>query len=310
MNAHHDEKPQVRTQNIGDAELSFLLYEGEGPPLILLHATGFLPWLWHPLARELAGGYRILAPSFCDHREAEPESGGLGWTTLAEDLFRFCRALNLEEPFLVGHSMGATVMMIAHALFGLPAAGMVLIEPVLLPEEFYRLAIRVEDHPLASRAVKRTNYWKDRNEALSYLHSRPLFREWDEEILQLYLQHGMTGENHGGLQLICSPLREAALFMGGMNYDPWPLLEKVSCPTLILEGEKSENRGFIDLDRVRSLIPNCGLRRVQGAGHLIPMERPREVTGLIRGFFDPLRAEGGEPDERAGAAEVHRNWSA
>jgi len=98
--------------------------------------------------------------------------------------------------------------------------------------------------------------------------------------------------------------------MGGMHYDPWPLLTKVSCPALILEGEKSENRGFIDLGRVRSLIPNCDLRQVRGAGHLIPMERPREVTGLIRGFFDPLRMEGSEPDERAGAAEVRRDWSA
>lgn len=303
MNAHHDEKPQVRTQNIGDADLSFLFYEGEGPPLILLHATGFLPWLWHPVARGLAGSYRILAPSFCDHRETEPENGGLGWTVLAEDLFRFCRALNLGKPFLVGHSMGATVMMIAHALYGLPAAGMVLIEPILLPEEFYRLAIRVEDHPFASRAVKRTNFWENREEALSYLRSRPLFQEWDEEILQLYLRHGMTGGNNGGLQLACSPLREAALFMGGMNYDPWPLLTTISCPVLILEGEKSHNRGFIDLGRVRSLIPNSELRRVRGAGHLIPMERPREVTGLIRGFFDPLRTAGA-PCRQSGAGEV------
>ena len=84
-------------QNIGNTELSYLLYEGEGPPLIFLHATGFRHWLWHPLARELASAYRIIVPSFCEHRETDPESGGLSWTTLAEDTVRLCSALRLKN---------------------------------------------------------------------------------------------------------------------------------------------------------------------------------------------------------------------
>jgi len=32
--------PQTFMQNIGDAEIAYLRYEGEGPPLIFLHATG------------------------------------------------------------------------------------------------------------------------------------------------------------------------------------------------------------------------------------------------------------------------------
>jgi lipase len=51
-------------QDIGDIDISYLLYEGDGPPLIFLHATGFLPWLWHPLARDLSVVYRIIAPYF------------------------------------------------------------------------------------------------------------------------------------------------------------------------------------------------------------------------------------------------------
>ncbi|MBU2053531.1 MAG: alpha/beta hydrolase [Proteobacteria bacterium] len=251
-----------------------------------------MPWLWHPLARELAPAYRIVAPSFCDHRETDPENGGLNWATLAEDTCRLCDALQFKRPFLVGHSMGSTVLVIANAFYGLSAAGMVLIEPILLPREFYQGPMRVDEHPLAAKAIRRTNFWRDRDEAMAYLHSRALFQAWDEEMLELYLRHGMTQGDNGGLRLACSPRREAALFMGGRHMDPWPLLPKISCPVLILEGEKSENRDFIDLDRVRSLIPDCERRVVKDAGHLIPMERPREVTGLIREFFNPLRPEG------------------
>jgi lipase len=288
MNETNSHKPQTCTQSIGDAKISYLFYEGDAPSLIFLHATGFLPWLWHPLARELAGSYRIFAPSFCDHRETDPENGGFNWLTLAEDLSHFCRNLSLKNPFLVGHSMGATVAMMANALGSLSAAGMVLIEPILLPQEFYKQNISLEQHPLASKAIRRTNFWHNRNEARDYLQSRSLFQGWDAEMLELYLHYGMAGAD-GGLRLTCSPRREAALFMGGMRYDPWPLLSRVSCPVLILEGEKSDNHGFVDLDRVRSLIPDCTHQRVGGAGHLIPMEKPREVTGIIREFFRSLR---------------------
>ena len=299
MNATNGNHPQICRQNIGDAEISYLLYEGEGPPLIFLHATGFQPWLWHPLARELAGAYRIVAPSFCNHREPDPENGELSWATLAEDTIRLCDALQLTRPFLVGHSMGATVHMIANAFYGLPAAGMVLIEPILLPREFYLGHMRVDEHPLAARAIKRTNFWRDRDEAMAYLRSRALFQGWDEEMLELYINHGMTGGENGGLRLACSPRQEAALFMGGRQFDPWPLLPKVSCPVLIVEGEQSENRGFIDLDRIQSLIPNCERRQVKDAGHLIPMERPREVTLLIREFFSAPRLEEKGPVSRS-----------
>ena len=73
-----------------------------------------------------------------------------------QELFEELTAL--EKPFLVGHSMGATVLMIANALHGLSAAGMVLIEPILLPAEFYRGSMRVDEHPLAARAIRRTNF--------------------------------------------------------------------------------------------------------------------------------------------------------
>ena len=80
--------PQVRTQDIGDANLTYLLYDGQEPTIIMLHATGFLPWLWHPIARDLSSACRVIAPYFCDHRESDPEKGGLDWLVLAREFFQ------------------------------------------------------------------------------------------------------------------------------------------------------------------------------------------------------------------------------
>ena len=129
--------PQTLAIDIGDAELPYLYYHGRGRAVVMLHATGFLPWLWHPIARALAGDYRLIAPYFCDYRESDPASG-LSWMKLAEDLIQMCERLNITSPLLVGHSMGAAVMTIAEAAHGLVADAGHLI-PMEKPEEIIQI---------------------------------------------------------------------------------------------------------------------------------------------------------------------------
>jgi len=277
--------PEILSQDIGDIELQYLHYPGDGPTVVMLHATGFQPWLWHPIARELAGDFRVIAPYFCDHRVFDPEEGGLSWLVLADDLETLIRRLGITEPLIVGHSMGATVASIAEALKGPIASRMVLIEPIFLPPGYYGLDITVEQHPLASKSIRRRSGWSDEDEARKYFSERKLFMYWDQEVLDLYLEHGVTKADNGALTLACHPRREAALFMGGMEQDPWPLLQKISCPVLLVEGENSENRTVIDLERAASIIPGADLRVVADAGHLVPMEKPHELLALILEFF-------------------------
>lgn len=277
--------PEILSQDIGDVELQYLHYPGAGPTVILLHATGFQPWLWHPIARGLAGDFRVIAPYFCDHRTPDPEKGGLSWLVLADDLTTFIKRLGISEPLIVGHSMGATVASITEALEGPLASRMILIEPIFLPSPFYEMDITVEQHPLASKAIRRRNEWSDEAEARKYLDGKTLFENWDREVLDLYLEHGMTEAGNGALTLACHPEREAALFMGGKAQDPWTLLPRISCPVLLVEGEASENRMVVDLEHAASIIPVADLRVVAGAGHLVPMEQPGEVLALMREFF-------------------------
>jgi lipase len=74
--------------------------------------------------------------------------------------------------------------------------------------------------------------------------------------------------------------------MGGTSYNPWPLLGKITSPTLILEGENSENRHYIDLKKAASLMQNGSYRQIKEAGHLIPMEKPAETADILKEFFE------------------------
>ena len=281
-----NEMKELQLQDVGGAEMPYLYFKGEpsAANMVFVHATGFLPWLWQPIIGALAPPNRAWAPFICDYRSCDPEAGGLSWDVIARDLSTFCRLQQIAEPLLIGHSMGATVSAIASAIYGLKPRGLVLIEPVFLPEEFYSMEIDVNKHPLAAKSIKRTNQWKNEEEAWSYLKARPLFSSWDEQVLRLYLQYGMQKQEQGSLKLTCAPENEAAMFMGGWDINPWPLLNKLTCPVLVVEGEKSENKGLVDIARVVSLLPSGQYQSVAGAGHLIPMQKPKEIIQIIKEF--------------------------
>lgn len=280
-----EREPEILKIDIDGVEIQYLHYPGDGPVLLLLHATGLLPWLWHPIARRLGTDYRIIAPYFCGHRDNDPGQGGVSWMVLARDIAALCEKLSVTPAYLAGHSMGATVITIAHAELGLPAERIILIEPIFLPEFLYTTGMTVEQHPLAARSLKRRNSWENRDEAREYLKSKSMFARWDEEMLDLYLSYGMVPGSGGGLELTCNPRHEASLFMGGLHFNPWPILASIQCPVLLVEGETSENRKFIDLQKIKSLLPKGEYRLVNNSGHLVPQEQPDEVAAIFMDFF-------------------------
>ena len=284
-------------QNIGDADIPYLLYNGpdeHAQNVILLHATGFPPQLWHPVAVKLSQAYRVIALLYCDHREADSKTEAVNWMTLANDLAQICRKLNIEKPFVAGHSMGATVAALSEAACGLDAAALVLIEPIFLIPELYHIPFTVYDHPFASKSIKRIDYWRDEVELRQYLKSRTLFQRWDSDILELYIKYGFKKDQEGGMRLVCSPQREAELFMGGMKYDPWSLFPQIHCPVLVLEGENSENRIYAALEKACSLMPQGSYLRTVDAGHLIPMEKPNEMADIIMDYIQGIQKKSAE----------------
>jgi pimeloyl-ACP methyl ester carboxylesterase len=280
--------PELTKQDVGGAELPYLFYEGGARQILFAHATGFLPWLWHPIIENFVPEHSAWAPYICNYRSCNPHEGGLAWHVVAEDLATFCREQKIENPLMVGHSMGATVSAIAVGRYGLTPRAMVLIEPIFLPEQFYEMTPSLEAHPLASKSIKRLNHWKNEEEAMSYLKSRSFFSSWDPEILHLYKQFGMEKMTQGDMRLTCAPESEAAMFMGGWCCNPWPLLEKISCPVLVIEGEKSTNIGLVDIQRAVSILPKGRYGSVADAGHLIPMEKPAEIAGIIKEYISTI----------------------
>lgn len=283
----------LRFQDVDGAELPYLFFPGEvsGDKMLFVHATGFLPWLWQPIIEKFVPPCNAWAPYICNYRHCDPAKGGLSWETIAGDLSGFCRLQKIDKPLVVGHSMGATSLAIATALYELKPRGMVLIEPIFLPEVFYNTPVSVEDHPMASKAIKRKNHWKTEEKAIAYLKSKALFAGWDKRMFNIYFEHGMQKQKDGSLTLTCRPESEAAIFMGGEKINPWPLLPRIECPVLIIEAEESDTSQFVDVKKAVSLFGRSQYRLVKNAGHLVPMQKPEEIAEIIQEFSERIAVQ-------------------
>jgi pimeloyl-ACP methyl ester carboxylesterase len=277
-------KPELLSQEVGDATLNYVRFPGDGPTLVAAHAAGFVPWLWGPVANELAGKCEIIAPCFYGYRKLEP-SGAFSWLQMATDLTNLCEQLNLKNPFLMGHSMGGVVVSIAKGAVGLPAPKMLLFEPMFLPEHFHQPNFKMEDEPLALQSLRRKNHWEDEQAVREYLLGKELFQSWDPEALEVYIQFGFVPAKDGGLKLACSPEQEASHYLGGRCYNPWPMMRTIQCPVLVVEGEKSVGRDEVNFKQVSDTFPNGKHILVKDAGHLIVQEMPKVAAQLIRDFL-------------------------
>ena len=267
------------------ATLRYLDWGGDGPPLILIHATGFLAALWRPIAERLSARFRVVAMDQRGHGESDKPADGYRFDVFADDLQRLIEALELESPIAAGHSSGGTTIVVHAARHPGVIRRAVLIEPILPSPAWYDDS-RTDRTPntMAERARKRRAVWPSRDELFDAYRTRPAFQTWQEETLRLYVDEGTRSRDDGQVELLCPPELEAQYFDAVTQVDSPSLLSKLICPTLVLWGTESDMR-----ERTAGIIaeglPTAHTVVVPETTHFLPQERPDEVGRLIEEFL-------------------------
>src|SRR5206468_11922372 len=128
-------------------KLHWLRWEATGggprPPVLLLHATGFLARLRQPVAEVLASRYTVHAFDTRGHGDSEGASGQqtadsgqrapYDWHNFVEDSRGFMDAVELQSIPLVGHSSGGATAAFLAASRPEYVSQLVLIEPIVRP---------------------------------------------------------------------------------------------------------------------------------------------------------------------------------
>jgi pimeloyl-ACP methyl ester carboxylesterase len=257
------------------------------PDIVFLHATGFNARAYRTLLAPLGERFRVLALDLRGHgRTTAPARGYNSWNVHREDVIAILE--NFSAPVaLAGHSMGATVSLLAAARRPDLVSALALLEPVLLSDAAYAMHrlplapwLQSRFHPLSKAARRRRARFPSHKAALEALTGRGVFKSFTPEALADYVADGFREDGDSGFTLSCAPRYEAATF-SAQRHNPWTALRTVTDPIVLLRAERRSTMSEAALRRFRAMRPQARVAVVEGAGHMLPMDRPDRARAAI-----------------------------
>jgi pimeloyl-ACP methyl ester carboxylesterase len=252
---------------------------GRGPTLVMVHATGLHGRVWAPVASHLSGRFRCLAPDLRAHGESPAGAdaaevggsrAGVAWPDLAADLLAAVE--HLPAPvFGLGHSLGATLLLLAEEARPATFAGLYCIEPIGTASDDPPPPDR--SHPMATRAAARRDLFASRNEARAAYAAKPPFCSVD------------PGALAGRVRLRCRPADEAAVFATGLSHPVYRDLGLVAAPVVLAVGGASST---VTAEAMGAWAARLGRGRVEvlpGLGHFAPLEDPAAVAAAVAAAY-------------------------
>jgi pimeloyl-ACP methyl ester carboxylesterase len=260
---------------------------GRGPVLALAVANGFPPDTYRPMLRPLADRFRAVAlppRALWPNAGPPPEQAGT-WESMAEDLVDGLDAHGLHDVVAVGHSYGAVAWLIAATRYPGRISALVLLDPTIMsPSVMDRIAAErgggdEARFTLVQLALKRRRRFDSPAEALEYWRTRPLFSDWPDESLRLYVDAMLRPAEDGlGFELRWTPEWEAWYYRS-FYAGTWVEVAALTrgTPLLVLRGEATDTYLPDAAEEFARLAP-WGLYRTVPGGHLFPQSHP-ETTG-------------------------------
>lgn len=253
--------------------------------LVFLHATGFHAGVYEDLLAPLAKSRRILAPDFRGHGRT-PLHGDEGvlanWDPFIEDVLALIAAVG-RPVVLAGHSLGGAVALLAAAEAGAGSVrSLMLVEPVMRPVKETEAEER-RSKPIAQAAANRRRVFVSREAAFEGYRGRGPFRTWPDAAVRAYVEGGLV-EAPEGVVLRCDPAWEAGIYMA-FGSDVWAAAECANMPLVVRAGDQMSTFPPESERRLKALKPEADIRRIEGASHFLPLERPEVVREAIERAF-------------------------
>jgi pimeloyl-ACP methyl ester carboxylesterase len=293
MDAILVEKPRRRMIRLRDGEMAALEFGDAARPVdvIFLHGNGLNAATYRSILAPLALSMRILA---CDLRghgmstlPADPAPRRT-WNLFRDDLLALLGALDGPPVVLAGHSMGASVALLAAQPAQDRVKGLVLFDPVILSRlgaAYARLpwaagAGWTKRLPVAAQAGRRRAVFASVQEVFDSYKGRGGFSGWPETMLADYLSGGLRDRPDGSVELACAPAWEAVNFAAQAN-DPRRALVSIRRPIALYRAAHGSTCRIGSGAGLLRANPRLTIETVAGSSHFLPMERPDVVQDAL-----------------------------
>ncbi len=249
------------TVSTGKLELFDISGDPAEPPLLLLHEGLGSVGLWRGFPERLAAatGRRTVAFSRFGHGQSDPPPNLRTPSFMHEEALEvlpdLLAGLGLDHPVLVGHSDGASIALIYAAHH--PVRGVVAIAPHAFVEDMCLDEIRHAREAYVDGALR---------ERMARHHRDPdaAFFGWNDVWLDTEFP----------------------------NWSITDELERISCPLLLIQGERDQYGTMAQLDAIEQRATGPVRRVHLDCQHSPPTELPEETIAAVAQFVADLKDHG------------------
>lgn len=246
---------------------------GEKPPVVLLHGVQVNGLTWLRTAQALETSYDVIMPDFRGHGESGGVENGLSTDILVSDMLTLVKTLDLEKPFVIGHSMGADIAGRVAAVY--PLRGVVLVDPAL---QNFAAALMTSDEPPAwmqalfakMNALKTQSHPERMVSGLGLLMPGTLL--WHEADYVSFVE-GQAQFDLGFYH-----------YMANLNYlfEAPKVIAQIACPILLLTARPMMPNATIELGAFKD---KCEHVHFEQSGHAIMFEQFDAFIKVVEQFF-------------------------
>jgi pimeloyl-ACP methyl ester carboxylesterase len=270
-------EPKSSFINVNGVRLHTLDWGGDGAPIVVVHATGFLGRIYRPLAERLRAIGHVYCYDQRGHGDSSPApDGDYTWDATMRDLEAFIIRMRWSGVRALGHSAGATAIGSLACERPDLISRAVLVEPVIFesptaPELGWR-------NPFIERTLKRKRVFDSVDAMYSNFDHKPPYDTWRKDILRDYCEFGTRPTSDGKRELKCTPEVEAKFYEAARDFDGLGRILRCTTPLLVMFGQRGDSLGATLSAKVAKQLRNGRVIDVPDAGHFLPMEKPDYVA--------------------------------
>lgn len=252
-------------------------YEAAGnpdlPALVFLHGIGGAARAWRGQIEAFGDRYRAIAWDMPGYGGSVPLAA-VSIASLADALQDFLQQIGATKPVLVGHSIGGMIVQQWLVKYPRAAAAIVL----------------AQTSPAFGKA--------DGDWQKSFIDARlgPLDRGETLASLAPKLVKELVGDNPdaGGAALARDCMADVpeasyrASMLALLGFDQRNALKDIKVPTLVLSGSKDNNAPAPMMAKMATYIPSANYVELEGAGHLVNLERPQAFNAALDRFLKTI----------------------
>ena len=252
--------------------------------IFFAHANGFPSATYSKLFGLLEPHYQIR--SLVQHGHDANFPVGENWERLVDELIHHLQQLS-EPVWGVGHSRGGVLHHHAALRQSQLYHGVVMLDsPVLSPAEclMVRIAkqLKLMDRITpAGRTLGRREHFPDRHEAHRYFSGKTLFRHFDADCLDAYVEHALVTEGNA-LRLRFDPAVEISIYRNAPHTQP-ARPTQLTLPLALVRGRHSR----VVLPRHARQVEKLqrGEYHTLHGGQMFPFEHPQATAELLQSIL-------------------------